>query len=386
MFNRRSFLLATGTGILGQFLSGCNAQNTDLRVLVLEKSIPPQLIGAFRRSLVQNRELSFKPQPQLKDCFSLLQRWQNKEPSGENWENWLPWFNKKPSPLADLVTLGDAWLATAISEKLLTPLEIDKLSGWQALPPRWQNLVRRNEQGFKDENGAIWGAPYRWGTTLIAYNEDKFKTLGWTPQDWGDLWHPELRDRISIIDQYREVIGLTLKKLGYSYNTSDLSQIPSLKSALVALNQQIKFYSSEYYLQPLVLGDTWLAVGWSNDILSLISSNPSIKAVIPPSGTAFWTDIWVKPASVTSISDLAQEWINFCWQSKPASEISIFTDAASPIILQEKPEQLPSDIRKNPLLLVNREILEKSEFIEPLEPAIVKQYLDLWKAVRVQVS
>ena len=83
-----------------------------------------------------------------------------------------------------------------------------------------------------------------------------------------------MKGNISLLNQAREVIGLTLKKLGKSYNTEDIGQVENLKSELVQLNQQVKFYSSDNYLQSLVIGDTWLAVGWSKDCLLYTSPSP----------------------------------------------------------------------------------------------------------------
>ncbi|GAC1490230.1 MAG: hypothetical protein NVS2B14_02210 [Chamaesiphon sp.] len=252
------------------------------------------------------------------------------------------------------------------------------------LPQKWQALVKRNYQGQLDTSGQVWGTPYRWGSTVIAYRRDKFKSLGWIPTDWSDLWRPELRDRISLLDQYRETIGLTLKRLGYSYNTQQLDRIPDLKDTLQKLHRQVKFYSSDAYLQPLLLKDTWLAVGWSTDVLNVIKSDPQIAAVVPQSGTALWADLWVRPkfASSQSNLELVQEWIDFCWQPKPASEISLFSNAASPMLINMNPADIPKDVRENPLLMPNTQILQKSEFLDPLSDITEKQYRSLWEEIR----
>jgi putative spermidine/putrescine transport system substrate-binding protein len=290
-----------------------------------------------------------------------------------------------------LVTLGDYWLEAAIEQKLIQPLEISELQGWKQLPSRWQELVKRDRSGKLDKSGPIWGAPYRWGTTAIVYRRDKFEDLGWIPKDWSDLWRPELRDRISLLNQPREIIGLTLKKLGFSYNTTNLSQVPNLKKELLALHQQVKFYSSDNYLEPLILEDTWLALAWSTDVLSLRSSYRQIEAVVPRSGTALWADLWVQPAQVATQSNstetadlesLKKQWIDFCWQPKPAREISLFSHATSPIITDLNPADLPKDLRQNSLLLPDKSILDKSEFLKPLPKLAVEEYQALWKEIR----
>ncbi len=395
--DRRSFLTGAGVLALAQLTSGCRSGNqADLNVQLLKDSIPAQLVGEFRRELKQPVTLKFDPEKQLKELFSRLQIWkqqgEKKNTQRSSLPFPLPFMGDKTPAIADLVTLGDYWLEQAIQQELIQPLEIEQLDGWKQLPQRWQELVRRDRQGQLNKSGSVWGAPYRWGTTVIAYNRDKFKELGWKPPtDWSDLWRPELRGRISLLDQPREVIGLTLKKLGSSYNTTNLSQVKNLKEELRALHQQVKFYSSDYYLEPLTLEDTWLAVGWSTDILPVMVSDRQIEAVIPLSGTALWADLWVKPASLAEQSNggktvdrqsLMKLWIDFCWQTKPASQISRFSHAASPIITTDKAADLPKDVRENPLLLPSTSVLDKSEFLKPLPKPALDQYQSLWQEIR----
>lgn len=389
LFNRRSFLIGAGAIALAQGLSGCGSSQTALKILLLKGSIPPQLIGAFKDKISLEETISFTPESQLQDILNLLKTGQQKEKPQQGLFNRIPFINREKTIDVDLTTLGDYWLEDAIQKKLIKPLNLSNLTGWQQLAERWQNLVKRNENGKISENGQIWGAPYRWGTTLIAYRTDKFNQLGWKPTDWTDLWREELRDRISLLDQPREVIGLTLKKLGYSYNSEDLNQIPHLETELLSLQKQTRFYSSDRYLEPLIMGDTWLAVGWSSDILAITSRYRNIKAVIPRSGTSLWADVWVRPAIETTsnnaISDL-QQWIDFCWQPESANQISLFTNGASPRIFSLKANELAQDIRNNPLIFIDPQILDKCEFLYPLSPQALKQYRDLWKQVRETVE
>ncbi len=53
------------------------------------------------------------------------------------------------------------------------------LCAWQAdMPDRWRRLVRRDAQGLESPAGPVWGAPYRWGCTLIAYRRDELLRCG----------------------------------------------------------------------------------------------------------------------------------------------------------------------------------------------------------------
>jgi putative spermidine/putrescine transport system substrate-binding protein len=397
MISRRSFLISLAAFAGGQLISSCsNQQQETLKVLALQGSIPPQLLREFRKSVTQGKNLNIVPETHLKQLFTLLQNWQKQEENESNQFDWLPKLLNQSNMVANLVTIGDYWLAQAIKDQLIEPLDTTKLDTWSRLPTRWQQLVKRNNQGELTKNGLVWGAPYRWGSTLIAYRSDKFKTLSWTPQDWQDLWREEVRDRISLIDQPREVIGLTLKKLGYSYNTQDISKIANLKSELLELQKQVKFYSSDHYLEPLILGDTWVAVGWSTDILPLSKRYSNIKVVVPRSGTSLWTDVWVQPRisladknpsnptieSDKKSSSLMYEWINFCWQSKPASQISLFTHAISPALLSMKPTEFPQDLQNNLFFNSVIEIVDRSDFLLPFPEQTWQQYDSLWKEIR----
>ncbi len=386
--HRRSFLLGTGT-LVAQLVAGCGSpQEAVLRVQLLNGSIPTQLVNEFRHSLPQPVKLNFVPDEQLKDLYTRLQSWQQQTEEADNgqWRlplpSWikLPWIRSQPESATDLVTLGDYWLAAAIRQGLIQPIEPAKLHQWQNLPSRWQQLVRRNDKGDLDPQGKVWAAPYNWGTTVIAYNRDKFKSLGWQPRDWSDLWRTEVRDRVSLLDQPREVIGLTLKKLGQSYNTEHLEKVRDLEKELIALNQQVKFYSSDTYLQPLILGDTWLAVGWSTDVLPAIQRYQQIAAVIPQSGTALWANLWVRPQGIGSSRSLSEKWIDFCWQPEVAQRISRFGKATSPIPVTLDPADIQTGARS--VLLSEPQIFQRSEFLQPLPAATLNQYQSLWQAIR----
>merc|ERR1712178_344236 len=139
-------------------------------------SVPPQLLKLFRQEISSGSSLDFKPQGQLKELFSLLETWQDKDEENKGLLADLPQIpliNPPPPSISDFVTLGDVWLGEAIEKELIDPLDIAEIENWQTLPSRWKNLVKRDRQGNLQENGLIWGAPYRWGTTLIAYRSDK---------------------------------------------------------------------------------------------------------------------------------------------------------------------------------------------------------------------
>lgn len=218
MLSRRLFLLGSGSVALSSVLSGCESAS-DLSIAILEGSLPNQLITNIKQESAKLGIVRLKPESTLEKLYQSLLTQQEK--TINNLNNNSPKStlqlsiignNQREINKQDLTTLGNYWLPFAIENELIDPLDLKILENWSKLSPLFQKLVIRNNQGKLDNQGQIWGAPYRWGYTMIAYREDKLQNLGWQPQDWEDLWKPEIKHRFSLLNQPREVIGLVLKK------------------------------------------------------------------------------------------------------------------------------------------------------------------------------
>ena len=397
--NRRSFLTTLTSLALGSGLTSCqDGSQQVLRLLTLKGSIPPQLLSEFSKSIQPiSTRVELVAEGQFKEIMTQLQEWQKTgKAEAKGFKVPLIPPTKSPEYIPNLASIGDGWLATAIQAKSIQPIDPTKLKNWSKLDPRWHQLAQRDDRGNSTATGQIWGVPYRWGTTVILYRRDKLAEANIPiPTDWQDLWNPQLKQRISLLDRSREVIGLTLKKLGSSYNTTDLSQLKNLKTELEKLHQQARFYSSDNYLQPLIMGDTWVAVAWSADAIDLVQKNSNMGAIVPRSGTAIFADLWVQPALSAQLSPaerlaagntdrvkLTNQWIDYCLEPKVVNQISLLTSSGSPLLTSMKPSEILPDVRSNLLVLPQKSILDKSEFIYPLSATKQSEYDRLWQEIR----
>lgn len=258
----------------------------------------------------------------------------------------------------------------------------------------------RNDKGELDPNGYVWGAPYRWGTMVIAYKTNKFRKHKLTPiEDWGDLWRPELSGKISMVDSPREVIGAVLKHMGASYNTKDIdSHVAGGRKAvmhnLVILQKQVRLFDSVHYLKSLGAGDVWVAVGWSTDVIPAAKRMSNVAVIVPKSGASLWADLWAIPAASRFNSDqiggrtrgpspLIHQWIEFCLQTArglPFQQQII--PGASPFALESiSVEGTQESTKGRPKLETNLvagvpppEILSRCEFLEPLSEKALEDY------------
>lgn len=374
-------------------------QRSSLKVQILDGTLPVQLLKLFRRQMKAQGEggkFKFVPVPSTNEVFTILQYWRAGQDAYQRGRIKLP-FRGGKTPV-DLITLGDAWLTGAIRQNLIQPLDPSQWSEWESLPEQWRSLVRRNDEGLMDPQGKIWAAPYRGGSTVIAYRKNRIKELGIEINDWEDLWNEQLKGHISLLNDPREVIGLTLKSLGASYNTADPKRVAGLQEKLGALHAQTKLYASNYYLQPLILEDTWVAVGWSGDLLPLLQRDRNLALVYPKSGTSLWADLWVQPRGSAGgdasgdakdispdLTSVSNDWINFCWTSDVAQLISTFSNGSSPRSLATT-ERDKTDWELSPekqaIVLPEQERGATSEFIQPLPQDNLEAYQSLWQAMK----
>ena len=355
--DRRKFLVVGGAAIAS--IGGCQLSNPfdqreRLRILGLLGAIPSRIINQFE--IASQKKTEFKAENLPSKLWQELQSY--------------PTTNKDKVP--QLTSIGDSWLDLAIAQSLIQPLTpklLETIPQWQKLAPMWQQSVTRNNQ--------VWGIPYRWGATAIAYRGDKLK---FEIKQWSDLWRSELNQKLTLPDDAREVIGLVLKKMGQSYqqeNLTERSDVVTLRQELKSLNSQVLTYTSDNYLQSLLADDTLAAVGWTSDIYKAKKLNPDLKVVIPQDGTALWSDIWVIPKGEVAIA--AAEWMNFCLTPAIAVQITSLTDAVSP---SSELDQLPNSVKTDPIKFFSQDVLAKSELISELSPSALLQYKDLWTEMR----
>jgi hypothetical protein len=152
---------------------------------------------------------------------------------------------------ADVVSLGDEFLAPAIQNGLVVPLPDDVANAeWYArLPAVWRALACRDAYGrpapppppgshhrapganadgsgsteaTNGRYGKIYGVPYRWGCYLIAYRKDKIPRGLPPPTDWPDLFRPQYAKKVGIASGSRFMLTVALRAGGRSANAADV--------------------------------------------------------------------------------------------------------------------------------------------------------------------
>jgi spermidine/putrescine transport system substrate-binding protein len=237
---------------------------------------------------------------------------------------------------------------------LLKQLERTRLIGLDNLFPRFQDPAY--------DPGNRYSIPVSWGTTGFLYNSQKLTV---PPLDWDYLWqHQErLSQRMTLLNDIREVMGAVLRMLGYSYNSQQESQIKQAYEKLRALKPAIAAFDTDAWQNQILAGDLLLAMCYSADAIRVSKENSRLKYVIPSSGSSLWTDTMVIPTTAPN-PEGAYAWLNFMLQPEVAAQVCQRLSFATPN--QAAVEQLPPKVRNNSNLFPPELILQKCERISPL--------------------
>jgi spermidine/putrescine transport system substrate-binding protein len=237
--------------------------------------------------------------------------------------------------LYDLVVPSDYMVTLLRKDGLLLELDLRRM-------PNLTHITTR----FRDppyDPGHRYSVPYQWGITGIGYHKSQVIP---SPTSWADLFQParieRYRNRISMLNDMREVVGAALITLGYSPDSADPQQLAQAQELLQQQKPFLAKYDSESFKDSLASGETVLAQGWSGDIAMAQTQNPEIGFAIPQEGTFIFVDNWAIPKGARH-KELAEEFINFVLRPEISATIvnhvryASVNEAATPLV---KPEIL----------------------------------------------
>jgi spermidine/putrescine transport system substrate-binding protein len=199
----------------------------------------------------------------------------------------------------DVIIPSDYMVTILAKQNLIQPLDLSQIPNIANVDPQFRGLPYDPTNQYT--------VPYQWGTVGIAVNTDKVTT---PLTSWNDLWNPAYKNRVVLLDDSREVIGMALKALGYDNNSTDPAQLDEAKAKLIALQPNIKLYDSDNPKAALLSGEVWLGQTWNGEAAIAHSQNPKIDYICPKEGCTIWFDNLAIPAGAPH-KDAAQAFLNY---------------------------------------------------------------------------
>lgn len=257
----------------------------------------------------------------------------------------------------DLILTSGVDLGRYVKRDWVAPLDMSRAPNLKHLDMKWR-------QAFPD--AYKYTVPYFWGTLGIAYRSDLVKT---PITSWKQFFVPaeELRGKIGMIDDPRDVVAMALKSLGYSANAVDKTALAEVRDLLKAQNPYVNSYQyfSATEESSLVKGDIVASMAYSGDALMVAEHEENIVYVLPEEGGNIWVDYFTVAKHARN-PDLAYAFLDFINEPVNAAQMADYVYYATPNKAAEK--LLDKDFLQDPIIYPTEESLENSEFYRVLSP------------------
>ncbi|NNU84238.1 ABC transporter substrate-binding protein [Geobacillus sp. BMUD] len=271
----------------------------------------------------------------------------------------------------DVAVPSDYAISKMIEENLLLPLDHSKLPNVKYIDPRFLDL------SFDPRNR--YSVPYFWGTVGIVYNRGMLG--GKTITSWNDLWDPDLRNQILLVDGAREVMGMALNSLGYSLNDTNKQHLQEAKRKLDRLMPNVKAIVGDEIKLLLANEEAAVGVVWSGDAAEIISENEALDYVVPKEGSNLWFDNMVIPKTAKNIEG-AHAFINFMLDPKHAAQNAEYVGYSTPN--RAALRYLPKDIANDRRFYPDLDSAGRLEVYENLGKRMLAYYNELFLQFKMQ--
>ncbi|MDR1941390.1 MAG: spermidine/putrescine ABC transporter substrate-binding protein [Endomicrobium sp.] len=176
----------------------------------------------------------------------------------------------------DVIIADDYIIETAIAEGLVDKLDKSKLKNYGNINPLYQGQ-------FYDKTDE-YTIPYAAGILSIVYDPALTKV---DIQGYGDLWDPSLKNNVGIVGAFRDIDGVALKTLGYSFNDENIEHIKAAGEKLKELAPNIRLIKDDNMQDDLLSGEIAAGIMYTSQVTLAKLAKPSLKLVFPKEGIGF---------------------------------------------------------------------------------------------------
>ncbi len=254
---------------------------------------------------------------------------------------------KSGSTNYDLVFPSDYMVEKMKNEDLLEKIDFKNIPNFKYIDDGFINpeYDKTNE----------YSVPYMWGTLGILYNKKEVKE----PIDsWDILWDSKYKGNMMVFDSVRDTMGITLKKLGYSMNSTNPKEIEEAKKLLLKQKDLVLAYVNDEGKDRLLGEEVAMGMIYSGDAVTQKDENPNLEYAIPKEGTNKWVDAMCIPSTNKNKKE-AEMFINFLLDPENAKVNTEYIGYSTPN--NGAIDLLDDEIKNDPVAYPSDEILDKCE-------------------------
>jgi spermidine/putrescine transport system substrate-binding protein len=276
---------------------------------------------------------------------------------------------KTGNPGYDIIVPSDYMLETMISVGIVQALDHSKIPNIKNIDP---DPVFSNP---KFNPGLKYGLPYMWGTVGLGYRQSKVDSA----DSWAVVFDSDKHSgRIALLDDQRAVLGLAMKYLGYSMNSTNADEINKARDLLIKQKKHIKTLAGDNGQDLLLSGEVDITMEYNGDIVQVQGEDDDIAYSVPKEGGEVWIDNMAIPTGAPH-PDNAHAFLNHINDPDVNAELTNTIQYATPNAAARK--LINQEDLKNPAIYPSAEVISKSESLVDVGDA-TRLYDEAWTAFK----
>jgi spermidine/putrescine transport system substrate-binding protein len=217
--------------------------------------------------------------------------------------------------------------------------------------------------------------PYALTFSAIAYRKDR---LAHFEPSWNVFARHDLKGRMTMLNDMREVLGAGCLFNGFSVNTIKKHEIDMAAKTIIQWKKNLAKFESEQYKNGIASAEYLVVQGYSSDIMQIAEEDSEVVLALPAEGGVFSCDYVCIPRHAEQVK-LAHAFINFLLEPEVAARNMETNLYLSPNLLAYK--LLSNDIRTNPAIFPPQDFLKKSEIIQDVGISNTL-YSEAWESIK----
>ena len=264
----------------------------------------------------------------------------------------------------DVIIPSDYMVSRMIEEDMLQPINFDNVPNFADVDPELKN------PDYDPEN--LYSVPYMWGLLGIIYNTTMVEE---TPTSWATMFDERYTDNIFMFNNSRDAIGIALKYLGYSYNTTDPAQITEAVDLLIQQKPLVNSYGMDDIFEKMQSGAVAIGAYYYGDFLTMQEVNPDLAFCLPEEGTNIYVDAMCIPKNAEN-KENAEAFINYMCSTSAGLKNCEEIWYSTPLLSVR--EELDPEVAADPYAYPDESILAQCESFKNLPEDILALYDSEW--------
>ncbi|WP_313810997.1 extracellular solute-binding protein [Glutamicibacter sp.] len=260
----------------------------------------------------------------------------------------------------DIFTLTDWMAGRMIRQGYTQALDLANIPNSKNLLPALQNV----DFDPGREHSLTWQSGY----AGIAWNKSKLpKGL----KSVADLWQPELKGRITVLDEMRDTMGLLMLQNGVdiagAWGETEFSAAADVLRTNID-NGQIRQVKGNSYKEDFISGDAIAGIVWSGDIVQMnFENDDQWEFILPEAGGTLWSDNMMVPVAATHKAN-AEKLMDFYYQPQIAAQVAAYVNYICPVVgAKEEMEKIDPSLVDNPLIFPTDQDLARAKVFRALD-------------------